>query len=112
MTGAKALSGDIGSERPDLARKKCYVCFPCDARVWCHEHNGSPLGTLANRKLRLLRKICHRLLDAMWNQGQMERDQAYEWLASKLALTRRQCHIGLFDEALCKRAIEVLEQRA
>lgn len=109
MLGREALAGDIGIERRDLLNKPCYVCLDCDARVWCHEHNGSPLGRLANRHCRLLRKICHRLFDDLWKSGRMERNEAYAWLGQELGLTRRQCHFGLFDETMCRRAIDLLE---
>jgi hypothetical protein len=110
MLGKDALEGDIGEQRKDLLNKQCYVCRDCDARVWCHEHNGSPLGRLANRHCRLLRKICHRLFDELWQGGRVSRNEAYAWLGQQLGLTRRQCHFGLFDESMCQRAIDVLEQ--
>jgi len=109
MTGAEALSTEIGEERPDLLKKLCYACLPCNARVWCHNRDGSPLGTLANRECRLLRKICHKLFDELWESGRMTRDGAYVWLAKQLGLTRRQCHFALFEETMCRRAIEILE---
>jgi hypothetical protein len=112
MMGKDALANDIGEQRPDLMRKLCYVCFDCDARVWTHDHNGEPLGTLANRQCRLLRKIGHRLFDKIWKSGEMERERAYEWLAVELGLPRKQCHFAMFDEAMCRRAIDLLESRA
>jgi hypothetical protein len=111
MKGKDALRNDIGELRPDLANKLCYVCLDCDARVWCHDHSGEALGKLANRHCRLLRKIGHKKFDQLWKDGgKMERDQAYDWMAKQLGLTRRQCHFGMFDEAMCKRAIDLLEQ--
>ena len=109
MLGRDALENEVGLGRPDLMNKPCFVCFDCDARVWCHEHNGSPLGRLANRHCRLLRKICHRLFDELWQSGRMDRNEAYAWLGQELGLTRRQCHFGLFDETMCQRAIDLLE---
>jgi hypothetical protein len=109
MMGRDALENDVGIDRPDLMKKLCFACLPCDARVWCHDHNGEPLGTLANRQCRLLRKIGHRLFDRLWKEGEMERDEAYDWLAERLGKTRRQCHFALFDEPMCRRVIALLE---
>jgi hypothetical protein len=42
----------------------------------------------------------------MWQGGWMTRDKAYEWLAETLEITKDECHIGMFDESMCKRVIE------
>ncbi len=35
------------------------------------------------------------------------RGRGYAWLAKQLEIDRAGCHIGMFDEALCERVIEI-----
>ena len=61
-----------------------YVCkrYPvCDAYVRTHPGTNRPVGTLANRELRSLRREAHRYFDRLYLSGMMSKEQAYEWLA-------------------------------
>lgn len=90
--------------------QKMWVCenYPkCDAYVGCHPNTEVPLGRLANKKLRSLKSEAHRQFDPMWKSGYMTRDNAYKWLAKEMCLTSKECHIGKFDNEMCKRAIEI-----
>lgn len=110
--GSKSVltSGDmVYQHRPDLHRKMFYVCQPCGARVGCHE-DGRPLGTLANRELRLSRLRCHSLFDKLWKSGRMKRKAAYTWLAKFMELPSKDAHIGKFNIEQCNKLIEVLEK--
>jgi hypothetical protein len=78
-----------------------YVCRPCDATVGCHV-NGEPMGRLANKKLRALRKACHTVLDKMWVSGKRSRKKVYELLAKNTGVG----HIGDTDEEDCMRVLE------
>lgn len=87
----------------------------CDAFVGCHP-DGLPLGRLARPELRRLKIKVHDALDALW-RARMERSQikqghararAYVWLAKQMGIEASACHVGMFDEAQCERAIEVL----
>lgn len=82
-------------------------CLPDLAYVGVHKITGKPLGRLANRELRELKKKAHSLFDPMWKFGKMTRTEAYAWLAEKLELPLSECHIGMFDDALCRRVIEL-----
>lgn len=84
-----------------------YICFDCDAYVGVHKTTGKPLGTLANKELRKIRMATHRAFDPIWKRGSMKRRAAYIWLAEKLGIRLSICHIGLFDQALCKKVLEV-----
>ena len=56
-----------------------YLCRPCDAYVGTHKNSGKPLGTMANKELRELRKKCHAMFDPIWKSG-MTRKEAYKLL--------------------------------
>lgn len=83
----------------------------CDTAVGCHDGTTEPLGTLATKALRAKRNQTHAIFDRLWirkriGQRAGARADAYKWLAGQLGIGEEQCHIGLFDEAMCNRAIE------
>lgn len=82
-----------------------WVCsrFPfCDSYVGCHP-NGDPLGTLANAELRAVRLDAHKVFDALWNKRGWWRRDAYRWLARKLDIPEKECHIAMFDLDTCEK---------
>ena len=112
VTGAQ-----LYARRPDLAERRFWECAGCQAWVGCHTPQGDddpecprPLGTLADASLRRWRNSAHALFDPIWQSGQMTRSKAYEWLAREMGLPKQRCHIGGFDEAQCKRVVEVCAQ--
>lgn len=103
----------IYPDRPDLTRRRFWACLPCGA--WCGIHENSqrcaPLGTLANAELRGMRRKVHTLLDPLWRDGPMNRPDAYAWLAKRLGMDVRRCHVGYFRDAQCLAAVAILLQR-
>ena len=99
-----------------------FVCsrYPeCDSYVGTHKKSGKPLGYPAGPKTRALRKKCHELFDPLWRQNKIykiwpgktrggTRRKAYIWLAKRLKIPEKDCHIGLFDEKMCKKALNIL----
>jgi hypothetical protein len=95
-------------------------CEPCEAWVGCHKGKGGtrPLGRLANATLRRAKQLAHSHFDPIWKH-EMEkgrpkaqaRGRAYNWLAEQLGIEPILCHIGMFDEDLCARTIEVCKQK-
>ncbi len=102
-----------------------YRCRKCGARCGCHKGMTRPLGKPANARLRELRMDVHALFDPVWrrrlarkraldpryNQG-MARGGRYKKLAQLLGIAKDECHIGLFDEDMCRRAIEIIKSGA
>lgn len=101
-----------------------HICKPCDAYVGCHKGTTIPLGRLANAPLRRMKARLHDLFDPIWKgkveaaiqehgfppKGikQRERVDAYRRLSSRLGIRMEECHIGMFDEETCQRAIALL----
>lgn len=94
-----------------------WVCVPCAAWVGCHRGTEKPLGGLATAELRALKIKAHAAFDPLW-EGKMRRDKCdkrtartagYRWLAGKLGIDVKLCHIGYMNEAECKRVIEICE---
>lgn len=101
----------IYRHRMDLWLKRFYACPPCDAYVGCHLDTLQPLGRLANAELRAAKMRAHAAFDGLWRDGEMKRSAAYDWLAQRLGIKRRDCHIGAFDVETCRRVVEVCQRR-
>lgn len=92
-----------------LHQKKFWRCLPCKAWVGTHEASldFKPLGLLAKKELRDLKMRAHAAFDPVWKDGKMKRAEAYAWLAEKMGLETKRCHIGWFNEEKCQKVIDV-----
>jgi ssDNA-binding Zn-finger/Zn-ribbon topoisomerase 1 len=89
-----------------------YICenYPkCSAFVGVHQGTTRPLGTLADSRLRELRKQCHAKFDQLWKSKKMARYQAYIWLQDNMEMTPEQAHIGMFRENDCIKLLDKLK---
>lgn len=119
--GAKVeLRSSKGIYKADMqGEQMLYVCtnYPvCDAYVRCHEGTTIPLGELANGNLRYLRRRAHYWFDKLYeNNDRMSREDAYAWLAVLTCKSRKDAHIGCFNEHYCelviKKSKEILDFR-
>jgi hypothetical protein len=82
-----------------------YWCEPCDAYVGCHKGTADPFGTPANKALRGFRQEAHKTFDPLWRETGTKRWNAYHWLASKMGLSHKDCHIARFNIEQCNEAI-------
>lgn len=62
---------------------------------------GSPLAAARMR--------AHAAFDPSWQSGLMTRSQAYNWLSQKLGIPKSECHMLLFDIAMCNLVVETCE---
>lgn len=90
-----------------------YLCHPCDALVGVHRNSDKPLGSLANKELRELRRRCHGLFDQLWKGSarRMNRHAAYRKLADNMGMTHEEAHIGKFGEQDCLKMIQTFKDR-
>jgi len=90
-----------------------WLCRPCGARVGTHKRDGkTPLGTLADAPLRALRMRVHGDFDPLWKQDPEPRGARLRWyrrLAEAMGIELKDCHMAMFDEELCRRALEAIE---
>lgn len=84
-----------------------YYCRNCEASVGCHKGTKRPLGRMADRHVRRLRKIAHKYFDKIWITRLMEREAAYYWLSVSLGISRSKCHFGIMRSKHLKQAIEM-----
>lgn len=120
---------EIYPHRPDLYDKNLWKCTPCDAWVGCHRGGGGskPLGRPANLALRTARGKLHTLrFDPLWKSALSSgvyspedqraeiiiktaaRSRCYAYLAHKLAIDVKACHIGEFTLEQCRAAWSAL----
>lgn len=100
----------IYPHRKDLNHLNFYLCFQCDARVGTHKGTDKPLGRLANAELRKMKSKTHLFFDLIWKSKKQTRKQAYIWLAKKLGIDIRDCHIGMFDVHTCQKVIDICNE--
>ena len=86
-----------------------YVCrnYPaCDSYVKVHPGTKLPMGSLANKELRTLRRKAHFHFDQLYKTGLMTREDAYEWLSSILVVPMGKAHIGQLGPYYCQQVID------
>jgi hypothetical protein len=111
-TVALTYGRDLFPARFDLADVPFWECRSCKRRVGCHTGTTEPMGQLADDRTRRARAMAHKAFDPLWVTGPFKRHQAYTWLAEKLGMPRRECHIGRFSVAQCEEVVRVCEQTA
>ena len=74
--------------------------------VRVHEGTKKPVGSLADHRLRKLRKEAHDSFNKLYLTGAMTKDQAYAWLAHMIQGPRSQAHIGYLREYYCEQVIQ------
>lgn len=47
------------------------------------------------------KKSAHEEFDKLWKDGYMTRSEAYKWLANKMNISQRKCHISKLNESQC-----------
>ena len=87
--------------------QRLWVCanYPaCDAMVGCHEGTDQPYGSMARKRLRDLRRHCHREFDPLWQQPLpgVTRDLVYRIASASLGSAGAEFHIGDLDESGCE----------
>jgi len=93
--------------------EEVYVCarYPvCDSYVGAHRRTRLPMGTLADRPLRIKRMEAHNAFDRLWQSGMMSRTAAYRWLQVQLGLPPEEAHIAKFSEWRCAQVIQLCSQ--
>ena len=90
---------------------KLYVCsrYPaCDAYVRTHFGTDLPVGSMADHRLRTLRRQAHQHFDQLYKSGLglMSKQEAYHLLASIIQAPLSHAHIGYLGEYYCNVVIE------
>jgi zinc-finger-containing domain len=104
---------DVYPNHAGVVDRYFWVCWPCDAWVGCHQAGDGqqPMGHLAKEDLRSARIAAHKALDGLWNEGEMTREAAYEWLARALGIPSFRCRIAMMDLEDCARITAAVAKR-
>lgn len=86
-----------------------YACIPCSAHVGLHPSTDLPLGTLAKKDLRELRKRAKSEFIHYSELRNFDRNSAYEWLAGQMGIVRQECHFGFFREDQAQMALNICQ---
>lgn len=107
-------SQQIYPRRPDLWNRPMWLC-PCGAYTGCHSGTEKPKGRPAGKITRAARIDAHAKFDPLW-RAKMVRDgvsqkearkAGYKWLAAKLGIEGKDCHIGEMDAATARRVVQI-----
>ena len=96
---------------PGQGHGPMYICenYPrCDAYVRCHQGTSTPMGVMANRRLRRLRTIAHEQFDPLWNKNDSALGRKCAYQAAATVMEVDEFHIGHLDEAMCEHCIECI----
>lgn len=105
-----------GSHNITLHRGKngyYFRCRGCNATVGCHKGTKKPMGIFADREMKTMRTVCHRLFDydkkgqRRWATSK-ERNTLYLRLSRELGIEISSCHFSKMSKDELIRCIEIL----
>ena len=91
-----------------IHKKYFWICKSCDAYVGCHGKSKKPLGSLANKKLRELRKLCHYKFYEYSKANNLTKKESYKWLSEIMKLDPKHAHFGMFDIDQCSKFLNLI----
>jgi hypothetical protein len=80
----------------------------CGAHVQTKPGTGIAMRRMDTPRTRQARVMAHRVFDKLWSNP-YQRRKAYAWLAEKMGLTPRQCHIALFTYEQCHEVVRLVK---
>lgn len=87
-----------------------YYCTNCHSWVGTYQHRPDiAYGPLADFNTRKKRADAHHWFDKLWSKHE-DRENLYTQLAQEMGIERNECHFGMFDEAQCDKAIEIIKK--
>lgn len=82
---------ELYPHRHDLAAQPFWKCDACGNFVGCHHKTGNPtrpLGCIPTRAIKNKRLEIHRMIDPIWQSGQMPRGKLYREIARRIGRPR------------------------
>ncbi|MCC2248832.1 DUF3268 family zinc-finger domain-containing protein [Virgibacillus sp. AGTR] len=94
----------------EFGNGRCYLCRTCGASVGVHggKKGTRPLGILATKEMKVLKKACHDLFDPIWKSKKVNRGKLYRILASQLDINVEDCHFGHFEMDQLFQALKIM----
>lgn len=113
-SAARLVGGKrIYPHRRDLYDRHFWLC-ECGAYCGTHRGTTEPLGYPCGPVTRKARSRAHAAFDPLWRgkNAPMRRGEAYQWLAKRLGISKRDCHIGMMNAEMADATARFSEQRA
>lgn len=85
-----------------------YYCPNCTASVGMHLGTGIPLGSLANKELKMARRDAKARFILYCQVAEIHRNQGYIDLAHLMGIPNGETHFGMFDLERCQLASDHL----
>jgi hypothetical protein len=93
---------EIYPHRPDLGELPFWKCDACKNYVGCHHKTSDrtkPLGNIPNKEIKAARQHIHKILDPLWQSGQLKRGQLYARVSKAICYQYHTAEIRSVDEA-------------
>ena len=93
---------EIYPHRQDLHALPFWKCDQCGNFVGCHHKTKDrtrPLGCIPTPEIKNARKEIHKILDPIWQSGEMSRKDVYAQLSGALGWKYHTANIRSVDEA-------------
>lgn len=95
-TGRYCITCGVFTEYRDVDNQ--WVCPNCLRSVGCYADSMFPMGCIATRVERKHRIATHRLVDAIWKEGLINRRDVYKEISQVLNLPKPYAHIAMMTE--------------
>lgn len=109
---AELVHGDVVyPHREDLKDLPFWKCPKCGDTVGTHYKSADPLkplGVIATRGMKILRRNIHSCIDPIWTNRIMTRTQVYKYISTRLGYQYHTGDIKTMAEA--KRVLTIVEQ--
>ena len=93
---------EIYPNRSDLYDLPFWKCDDCGEFVGCHHQTSDrtkPLGVIPTKEIKQKRQEIHRLMDPIWKNGKMRRNELYKKLSKTLGYNFHTAGIKTVKEA-------------
>jgi hypothetical protein len=78
---------EVYPHRADLAQLTFWKCDTCGNFVGCHKGSYKPLGCIPTPELKNARMHIHAILDPLWQEGHISRQEAYRRISKALGVS-------------------------
>ena len=93
---------EIYPYRKDLHSLPLWICDDCSNYVGCHhktKDRTQPLGCIPTPELKRARQHIHRLLDQIWQSGNMKRKEIYAKISKRIGWNYHTAQIRSVEDA-------------
>lgn len=93
---------DVYPHREDLHELPFWMCNKCGNFVGCHhktKNRTKPLGFIPTKEIKNARSEIHKILDPIWQSGEMSRNELYKKISDKIGWKYHTAKIKSVEEA-------------